>query len=109
MSREVPKATVVVTNPTHVAVALLYKEGMNAPRVLAKGADHMAIRIRQIAAASGVPIVERRPLARALYKACRVGDEIPVNLYQTVAEVLAYVYELARHRRGRRMPAGVGG
>ncbi len=96
MSRQVPKATVVVTNPTHLAVALQYKEGMNAPKVLAKGADFMALRIRQIAAAAGIPIVERRPLAQALYKACRVGDEIPVNLYQAVAEVLAYVYELAR-------------
>ena len=109
MSREVPKATVVVTNPTHVAVALLYREGMNAPKVVAKGADLMAVRIRQIAAAAAVPIIERRPLAQALYKACRVGDEVPVNLYQAIAEVLAYVYELARHRRGsRRTPVGVG-
>lgn len=107
MSRQVPKATVVITNPTHLAVALQYKEGMNAPRVLAKGADFMATRIRQIAAGAGVPIVERRPLAQALYKSCRVGDEIPVSLYQAVAEVLAYVYELARHRR-RPAPVEVG-
>jgi flagellar biosynthetic protein FlhB len=108
MSREVPKSTVVVTNPTHLAVALLYKNGMNAPRVVAKGADFVAIRIRQIAAAAGVPIVERRPLAHSLFKACEVGDEIPVYLYQAVAEVLAYVYELARHKKiGRRIPASV--
>jgi flagellar biosynthetic protein FlhB len=108
MSTEVPKSTVVVTNPTHLSIALLYEEGMNAPRVVAKGADHLAIRIRQIAAASAVPIVERRPLAQALYKNCRVGDEIPVGLYQAVAEVLAYVYELAKIKRiGRPIPAGV--
>ncbi|NLF30710.1 MAG: flagellar biosynthesis protein FlhB [Planctomycetes bacterium] len=108
MSTEVPGSTVVVTNPTHLSVALLYEEGMNAPKVVAKGADHLAIRIRQIAAAGGVPIVERRPLAQALYKQCRVGDEIPVGLYQAVAEVLAYVYELSRIKRiGRRIPAGV--
>lgn len=109
MSLEVPRATVVVTNPTHLAVALLYRDGMNAPKVTAKGGDFMAVRIRQIAAAAGVPIVERKPLAQALYKTCKVGDEIPVNLYKTVAEVLAYVYELARHKKiGRRIPAGVG-
>ena len=108
MGLEVPRSTMVVTNPTHLAVALLYKEGMNAPKVVAKGADFMAIRIRQIAAASSVPIVERKPLAQALYKNCEVGDEIPVNLYQAVAEVLAYVYELAQHKKiGRHIPAGV--
>jgi len=108
MSTEVPRSTVVVTNPTHVSVALLYEEGMTAPKVTAKGADHVAIRIRQIAAAAGVPIVERKPLARSLYRNCRVGDEIPVSLYQAVAEVLAYVYELARVKRiGRPIPTGV--
>ncbi len=108
MSQEVPRATVVVTNPTHLAVALLYREGMNAPKVVAKGADHMAIRIRQIGAAHGVPIVERKPLAQALYKGCKVGDEVPTALYKAVAEVLAYVYELARSKKiGRRIPASV--
>lgn len=109
MSAEVPKSTVVVTNPTHLSVALLYEEGMNAPKVVAKGADFMAIRIRQLAAAAGVPIVERRPLAQALYKNCREGDEIPVNLYQAVAEVLAYVYELSKQKKiGRRIATGAG-
>lgn len=109
MSQEVPKATVVVTNPTHYAIALKYEEGMSAPKVVAKGADFIALRIRQIAAASGVPIVERKPLARALYRSCKVGDEIPVNLYKAVAEVLAYVYELARQKKiGRRIPVGTG-
>ncbi|NQU76810.1 MAG: flagellar biosynthesis protein FlhB [Planctomycetes bacterium] len=108
MSQDVPRSTVVVTNPTHLAVALLYKDGMNAPRVLAKGADLMAIRIRQIAAASGVPIVERKAIAQTLFKNCRVGDEIPVKLYQAVAEILAYVYELSKHKRiGRFIPAEV--
>ena len=108
MGLEVPRSTVVVTNPTHLAVALLYTEDMNAPKVTAKGADLLALRIRQIAAASGVPIVERKPLAQALYKSCEVGQEVPVRLYQAVAEVLAYVYELARHKKiGRRIPTGV--
>ena len=108
MSQDVPKSTVVVTNPTHLAVVLLYKDEMNAPRVVAKGADFLAIRIRQIAAGAGVPIVERKPLAQSLFKSCEVGDEIPVALYQAVAEVLAYVYELARHKKiGRRIPAPV--
>jgi len=105
MSMEVPRSTVVVTNPTHLSVALRYVEGMNAPRVVAKGAGFMAMRIRQIAAAAGVPIVERKPLARALFKGCEVGDEVPVNLYKAVAEILAYVYELAKHKKiGRRIP-----
>lgn len=109
MSMEVPRSSVVVTNPTHFAVALLYEDGMNAPKVLAKGADFMALRIKQIAAASGVPIVERKPLAQALFKSCKVGDEVPVNMYKAVAEILAYVYELSRHKKiGRRIPAGVG-
>jgi len=107
MSTEVPRSTVVVTNPTHLSVALVYHEDMNAPKVVAKGADHLAIRIRQLAAAAGVPIVERRPLAQALYKQCRVGDEVPVSLYQAVAEVLAYVYELSKIKRiGRHIPVG---
>ncbi len=107
MSTQVPTSTVVVTNPTHLSVALLYTDGMNAPKVVAKGGDFMAIRIRQLAAASGVPIIERRPLAQALYKNCREGDEIPVNLYQAVAEVLAYVYELSGGKKiGRHIPVG---
>ena len=108
MSLEVPRSTVVVTNPTHLAVALLYREGMNAPKVVAKGSDFMALRIRQIAAASGVPIVERKPLAQALYKTCKLGDEVPVSLYKAVAEVLAYVYALAKRKKiSRRIPAGL--
>lgn len=96
LGAEVPQADVVVTNPTHFSVALKYDPNkMGAPRVTAKGADFIALRIRQIAAAEGVPIVERPPLARALYGRCDVGDEVPEREYEAVAEVLAYVYQLA--------------
>jgi flagellar biosynthetic protein FlhB len=96
MKKEVPTADVVVTNPTHFAVALKYdSNNMHAPRVVAKGQDHMALKIREIAVAHGVPILERKPLARALYKMCEVGQEIPEQFYSAVAEILAYVYELS--------------
>jgi flagellar biosynthetic protein FlhB len=84
----------VVTNPTHFAVALKYEQGMTAPKVVAKGTDLLALRIREIAVENGVPIVERPPLARALYKMVEVGQEIPEQFYSAVAEILAYVYEL---------------
>ncbi len=91
----VPKADVVVTNPTHVSVALRYDAtSMRAPRVVAKGADEMAHRIRQVAVAHGVPIVERPPLARALYASVPVGREVQPKFYQAVAELLAFVYRL---------------
>lgn len=93
--QEVPKADVVITNPTHFAVALRYERGSaEAPRVVVKGADLMALRIREVAEKSGVPVVERPPLARALYRDVDEGQEIPYELYQTVAEVLAHVYRL---------------
>jgi flagellar biosynthetic protein FlhB len=105
VQNDVPQADVVVTNPTHVSVALKYDAGeMSAPRVIAKGADYLALRIRQVAASAGVPIVERPPLARALYGRCEVGDEVPEREYEAVAEVLAYVYQLA----GRTSPVGAG-
>lgn len=95
--REVPRADVVVTNPTEYAVALRYDEAaMPAPRVVAKGKDLLAQRIRLLAQQHGVPIVQRPPLARALYAAVEVGREIPPAFYRAVAEVLAYVYQLAR-------------
>jgi flagellar biosynthetic protein FlhB len=97
---DVPRADVVVTNPTEFAVALRYDEAtMSAPRVLAKGQDLLALHIRQIARQHGVPIVQRPPLARALYAACEPGDEVPATYYRAVAEVLAYVYQLARAGR----------
>jgi flagellar biosynthetic protein FlhB len=95
LRREVPKADVIVANPTHFAVAIAYDaDSMPAPKVVAKGADWMAIRIRQIAQEHEIPIVERPPLARALYAAVDVGDYVPERLYRAIAEILAYVYEL---------------
>lgn len=96
IKKHVPKADVVVTNPTELAVAIQYEAGeMRAPKVVAKGQDYIAQKIREIAAAHGVPIVERKPLAQALYKMVDVGQEIPEHLYQAIAEVLAYVYQLS--------------
>jgi flagellar biosynthetic protein FlhB len=97
MMSEIPTADVVVTNPTHYAVALKYSEGrMRAPRVVAKGADAVAARIRELAAEHKVPLLEAPPLARALFRHTELGDEIPATLYAAVAEVLAYVFQL-RH------------
>lgn len=91
----VPRADVIVTNPTHFSVALQYDAGsMRAPKVVAKGADFLAMRIRQLAAQHGVPLVERKPLARALYAGVEVGQEVPPEHYAAVAEILAYVYRL---------------
>ncbi len=100
MMEAVPKATVVVTNPTHYAVALKYErpaagdDSPPAPRVVAKGVDHVARRIRELATESDVPLFEDPPLARALYAQVEIGDEIPMELYEAVASVLAYVYRV---------------
>jgi flagellar biosynthetic protein FlhB len=96
MMSEVPKADIVVTNPTHFAVALKYVDSMRAPRVVAKGTDGVAERIREIAKENKVAILEAPPLTRSLYKYTRLGDEIPAGLYTAVAEVLAWVYQLKR-------------
>jgi flagellar biosynthetic protein FlhB len=102
LKKDVPTADVIVTNPTEFAVALKYDAGaMHAPRVIAKGQGTMAKRIREIAIANGVPILERKPLARALYKLCEVGQEIPEQFYSAVAEILAYVYELSGKAKQR--------
>jgi flagellar biosynthetic protein FlhB len=99
MMAEVPKADVVVTNPTHFAVALRYREGsMGAPVVVAKGADQVAERIIEIARENAVPTLRSPPLARALHAHAELGREIPAALYLAVAEVLAYVYQLSRHQ-----------
>jgi flagellar biosynthetic protein FlhB len=99
LQSSVPKADVIITNPTHYAIALQYdREQFAAPIVIAKGTDFMAQRIREIAKNSGVPIVERKALARALYASTEVGSEIPRELFRAVAEVLAYVYRLKRPR-----------
>ncbi|CAG9184863.1 flagellar biosynthesis protein FlhB [Cupriavidus pinatubonensis] len=95
MMQEVPKADVVVTNPTHFAVALRYEEGrMSAPRVIAKGTDEVAARIRELAAEHRIPLMSAPPLARALHRHVDLGQEIPAGLYTAVAEVLAWVYQL---------------
>jgi flagellar biosynthetic protein FlhB len=95
MMKDVPTADVVITNPVHVAVALKYEPGKNsAPIVVAKGMRKVAEKIKEIARLHGVPIVEKPLLARMLFKSAQVGDEIPVNLYQVVAEILAHVYRM---------------
>jgi len=99
MMAEIPKADVVVTNPAHYAVALRYHgDAMRAPKVVAKGAHLLAVRIRELAAEHRVPILEAPPLARALYRHTELGDEIPETLYTAVAEVLAYVFQLRHYR-----------
>lgn len=103
----VPSADVVVTNPTEFAVAIQYDpQQMNAPKVVAKGQDLLAQRIREVALEAGVPIVQRPPLARALFRTVEVGQEIPEQFYKAVAEILAYVYELSSGT-GRSRPAYV--
>ncbi|MDX6915425.1 flagellar biosynthesis protein FlhB [Pectobacterium carotovorum] len=100
MMADVPKADVIVTNPTHYAVALRYDEKkMNAPKVLAKGAGEIALRIRELGTEHRVPILEAPPLARALFRHSEVGEHIPAALYAAVAEVLAWVYQLKRWKR----------
>ena len=99
MMKEVSKATAVIVNPTHYAVAIRYQvDSMAAPLVVAKGKNYLALRIRQRAIENQVPIIENPPLARALYQAVEVGQEIPPHLYRAVAEILAYIYKLMHGR-----------
>jgi len=105
MMQEVPKADVIVTNPTHFAVALKYDEKrMGAPLVVAKGADLVAARIREVASESLVPVFEAPPLARALFRSVEIGEEIPATLYVAVAQVLTYIYQLKTARREGQQP-----
>jgi flagellar biosynthetic protein FlhB len=99
MMSAVPKADVIVTNPTHFAVALAYKSGMRAPKLVAKGTGEVALRIREIGSQHGVPMLEAPPLARALHRHVELDQEIPATLYTAVAEVLAYVFQLNRYRQ----------
>jgi flagellar biosynthetic protein FlhB len=104
-----PQADVVITNPTHYAVAMKYdRDTMRAPRVTAKGADLLALHMRKIAKAHRVPIVERPPLARALFRGVEVGEEVSPEHYAAVAEVLAYVYRIDERARDASIaePAG---
>ncbi len=87
-------ATVLITNPTHFAIALKYELGMRAPVVVAKGQDHLALHMRAIAKDAGVTIIENKPLARTLFKVCKIGQEIPENLYRAVSEIIKYVFKL---------------
>lgn len=99
MMADVPKADVIVNNPTHYSVALQYDENkMSAPKVVAKGAGLVALRIREIGAENNVPTLEAPPLARALYRHAEIGQQIPGQLYAAVAEVLAWVWQLKRWR-----------
>ena len=99
MMKEVPRATAVIVNPTHFAVAIRYDmDAMAAPLVVAKGKNYLALRIRQKATEHQVPIIENPPLAQALYKAADVGQEIPPHLYRAVAEILAYIFKLMNGR-----------
>ncbi len=110
LQKDVPTADVVVTNPTHLAIAIRYDaDSMIAPQVVAKGADYAAIRIRQIAAMHSIPIVERRPLARALYESVAVGQYIPERFYHAIAEILAYIYELTGRTPGGTQSPGMPG
>ena len=105
MMLEVPKADVIATNPSHYAVALRYDaERMRAPRVVAKGADLLALAIRRVGEAHGVPIFEHPPLARALFQSTRLGQEISPRLYVAVAQVLTYIYQLRAHGGDVRAP-----
>ncbi|WPU64698.1 flagellar biosynthesis protein FlhB [Peredibacter starrii] len=100
MMDDVKKADVIVTNPTHISVALKYDgETMVAPAVMAKGADHLALRIREIAKENDIPIVENIMLARTLYKTVKVGHGVPRTLYKAVAEILSFVYKLKRKQK----------
>jgi flagellar biosynthetic protein FlhB len=101
MMTAVPKASVIITNPTHYAVALSYERGMSAPICVAKGVDQIALKIREIAKAHDIPIVENVPLARALHATVEIDQEIPVEHYHAVAEVIGYVMGLKRGLSGR--------
>jgi flagellar biosynthetic protein FlhB len=104
MMAEVPTASVIVTNPTHYAVALRYDEGMRAPRVIAKGAELVAAKIRELGEQHNVPVLEAPALARAIFRHADINDEIPDQLYTAVAEVLAYVYQLKSYREHGGLP-----
>jgi flagellar biosynthesis protein FlhB len=102
MMAAVPKASVIITNPTHFAVALSYERGMPAPVCVAKGVDNIALKIREVAGEHKIPIVENVPLARALYATVEIDQEIPVDHYHAVAEIIGYVMGLKRGLSGRR-------
>lgn len=100
MMQDIPNADVIVTNPTHISIALKYDtETMISPEIVGKGADHLAMRIREIAKENNIPLVENVPLARSLYKSVKVGETVPRSAYKAVAEVLAFVYKLKKKKK----------
>ncbi|MGZ3792753.1 MAG: flagellar biosynthesis protein FlhB [Bdellovibrio sp.] len=99
MMSEIPKADVVITNPTHIAVVLKYTDNLPAPQIVAMGADHVAEKIKEVARQNNIPIVENKPLARTIFKTLKIGQVIPRELFVAVAEVLSYVYRLRRKKR----------
>lgn len=103
MMAAVPQASVIITNPTHYSVALSYERGMSAPVCVAQGVDNIALKIREIAREHDIPVVENVPLARALYAAVEIDDEVPVEHYHAVAEIIGYVMGLKRGLSGRRV------
>jgi flagellar biosynthetic protein FlhB len=104
MISEVPKADVVITNPTHFAVALKYDMNNDAaPKVIAKGMDEIAFRIKEVAIKNNIPLHEDKVLARALYKLCDVGDRIPPDLFKAVAKILAYIFKLKSQKKKRQI------
>ena len=102
MMAAVPKASVIITNPTHYSVALSYERGMSAPICVAKGVDNIAFKIREVAREHDIPIVENVPLARALYATVEIDQEIPTEHYKAVAEVIGYVMRMKRGFRAAR-------
>lgn len=109
MMQDVPEATVVVTNPTHIAVALKYEpqSSSDAPKIVAMGKNKLAEKIKQIARENDVPVIENKPLARSLFKSCEVGMEIPANFYQAVAEILSAIYQ--KNNKRIALPGGING
>ena len=100
MLADIPKADVIITNPTHISIIMRYDVGtMIAPQVIGKGQDHLALKIREIAKEHNIPIVENVPLARAIYKTVKVGEGVPRSLYKAVAEILAFVHKLKRKQK----------
>jgi len=100
MMQDIPGSTVVVTNPTHLAVVLRYDTEVDeVPVVTAKGADYVAERIKEVAREHDIPIIENKPLARTIYQEVEIGENIPIDLYQAVAEILALVYEINEKKK----------
>ena len=98
MMDDVKKADVIITNPTHIAVAIRYSANMAAPMIIAKGAGDIAEKIKEVAREHKIPIMENKPLARTIYKTIKIGQAIPRELYTAVAEVLSYIYRLKKKR-----------